>query len=237
MIPALQHPVSPASYSLDVRPDREQLAAVAEQARTSGVASTAVFRASVTAATFVKRTGLAAASRCCTTNLLPTTSTLPRTTTPMNPELMARYRADLAAVRAAQVARRSPLENAWGDLLRDLPWQWHASLIVPKRVPIEQIPQRWQRWIDAVESHRERQSALPVIWVYGLERAQRTTVRALLAGVAGVSRFHAIRAWNQLGGGWAHVTDYDPALGGHYRLAKSEVRLSDAWFRNVLRSP
>ena len=155
----------------------------------------------------------------------------------MDPNLMARYRADLAAVRAAQAARRSPQENAWGDFLRSLPWQWHATLNIPKRVPIEQIPQLWQGLIEAMESDRERQSDLPAIWIYSLEQRPRTAIHALVARIAGVPYSHAIRTWKRVGGGWAHVTEYNPALGGHYRLARNEVRRSDAWFRNAPRSP
>lgn len=152
---------------------------------------------------------------------------------PADGKLQARYRADLQRARVERSASLPPLQAAWGDWISSCPWDWFVTLTFAVDVHPEQARKRTQRWLDAVEHHRNRPAGIPLIWVRADEQQRRQVIHshALLAVVGSVPIMAASRLWQRIGGGWAHIRPYQPGLGGAYYIAKGgDIELSPVWF-------
>jgi hypothetical protein len=126
------------------------------------------------------------------------------------------------------------LQQAWGNFIRDRPWDVFATCTFQDQVHPERANKLWNAWIHGVEHSRFRISKpQPIIWARATELQRRGVYHyhALLANVAGVPLFVAMRLWEQIGGGFARILPYDVHRGAAYYIAKGgEIDLSPCWF-------
>lgn len=140
---------------------------------------------------------------------------------------------ELETWRALASPSLPPLQRAWGDFLRHLPWIRFVTATFARPIHAEEARKRWGYWIHDLETYEWRWPLRPIIWALGWERQRRGVlhIHALVARVEDVPKFVAIRRWEWIGGGFARIVTYDPNQGGAYYIAKDgDVEVSDSWF-------
>ena len=109
------------------------------------------------------------------------------------------------------------LNNAWGEFLRQFPWDWFATMTIREGIPRNVAAGKFNRFArDVAEA-----AGLPVGWFRGEELtfAGHVHFHALFTNTAHLRHSYWQDIWNRRAG-FARILQYDPRKGATYYVTK-----------------
>jgi hypothetical protein len=112
-------------------------------------------------------------------------------------------------------ALRLRTRRAWGDWLRQFPWDHFATLTFANAASLEDATRLFRRWVR----HLEQRAQGSLDWFYVLERGAGGLlhIHSLTQGTGGLDAAALRHSWP---GGRSDVSRYDPAKGATHYVSK-----------------